>query len=240
MAFGLVLIFLSIFLYGLHFIIFKDAHHIWIYLLGDIAFIPIEVLVVTLIIHQLLSRREKKTMLNKLNMVIGVFFSEAGNGLLRCITDLSGNAGTYCDILKPKENWGAPQFREALRRTSSIDPQVDCCKSDLKELRSYLLEKRSCLIRLLENPNLLEHDTFTDVLWAVVHLSEELAARDLSEPLPDTDAIHLAGDIKRAYTCMVAAWLAYMRHLKNAYPYLYSLAVRQNPFDVDASVTVTE
>ena len=239
-AFGVVLVLLSALLYLLHFSIFRDAHHIFIYLLGDIAFIPIEVLVVTLIIHELLSRREKKTMLNKLNMVVGVFFSEAGNELLRRITGFSGNAGTYCDILKPKANWGPPQFRDALRRASSIDPRLDCRKDDLKELQTYLLEKRTCLMRLLENPNLLEHEAFTDVLWAVVHLTEELAARDLSQPPADADARHLTGDIKRAYECTVAAWLEYMQHLKSAYPYLFSLAVRQNPFDAAASVTVTE
>ena len=31
----------------------------------------------------------------------------------------------------------------------------------------------------------------------------------------------------------------YLRHLKDAYPYLYSLAMRQNPFDPEACVTVT-
>ena len=237
-AFGGVLVLLSVLFYALHFAIFRDAHHIWIYLLGDIAFVPAEVLVVTLIIHQLLSRREKKVMLNKLNMVIGVFFSETGNELLRRITGFSGNADAYCDILKPQGEWGAAQFRDALQRVSSIDPRMDCGKGDLKELQAYLREKRTCLMRLLENPNLLEHEAFTDVLWAVVHLMEELAARDLSEPLPDADATHLTGDMKRAHLRTVAAWLAYMQHLKGAYPYLYSLAVRQNPFDASASATV--
>lgn len=55
---------------------FRDPHHIFLYLIGDIAFVFIEVLLVTLIIHQLLSRREKQAMLKKLNMVIGAFFSE--------------------------------------------------------------------------------------------------------------------------------------------------------------------
>ena len=238
--FGAVLVLLSALLYVLHFAIFRDAHHLWIYLLGDIAFVPLEVLIVTLIIHQLLSRREKKTMLNKLNMVIGVFFNETGNELLRRTTGFCGNAEAYFDLLKPKGNWGPPQFRDALRRASSIDPQIDCRKGDLQELRNYLLEKRACLLRLLENPNLLEHESFTDVLWAVVHLTEELAARDLSQAPPDTDAMHLAGDIKRAHVHTVAAWLEYMQHLKSAYPYLFSLAVRQNPFDAAASPTITK
>ena len=60
---------------------FRDTHHIFIYLIGDIAFVFLEVLLVTLILHQLLRYREKKAMLNKLNMVIGAFFSEVGGEL---------------------------------------------------------------------------------------------------------------------------------------------------------------
>jgi formate-dependent nitrite reductase membrane component NrfD len=80
---GILLILLSIFFYSVHFVVFRDAHHIFIYLIGDIAFVFIEVLLVTLIIHQLLSEREKRTMFKKLNMVIGAFFSETGTTLLR-------------------------------------------------------------------------------------------------------------------------------------------------------------
>jgi hypothetical protein len=47
------LIALSALLYLIHYEIFKDAHHIFIYMIGDIAFLPIEVLLVTLIIHHL-------------------------------------------------------------------------------------------------------------------------------------------------------------------------------------------
>jgi len=34
---------------------------------------------------------------------------------------------------------------------------------------------------------LLEHDTFSDLLWAVFHLAEELAHRDNVKDLKDTD-----------------------------------------------------
>lgn len=80
--FGLLLVLLSVFFYAVHYAIFRDSHHIFIYLIGDIAFVFIEVLMVTLIIHHLLAEREKRAMLNKLNMVIGAFFSEVGTSLL--------------------------------------------------------------------------------------------------------------------------------------------------------------
>ncbi|MBA7569274.1 hypothetical protein ES708_11013 [subsurface metagenome] len=36
----------------------------------------------------------------------------------------------------------------------------------------------------------------------------------------------------------ISEWLDYMKHLKNNYPYLFSLAMRTNPFDANASVEV--
>ena len=237
--FGAGLAVLSLALHFLHYLIFSDLHHICIYLLGDIAFIPLNVLVVTLIIDKLLNKREKQSLMNKLNMVIGVFFSETGNELLRRLTEFSGAADKFRDTMKPGMNWSVRDIRNISKTTRTIDPGIDCARASLKNLKAFLLDRRSSLLRLMENPNLMEHEAFTDVLWAVVHLTEELAARDLDKPMPAPDAAHLAGDIRRAYEQLVQSWLGYMAHLKVAYPYLYSLALRQNPFDPSASATIT-
>jgi hypothetical protein len=53
----------------------------------DIAFVPIQVLLVTLIISGLLNMREKRVRLEKLNMVIGTFFSEVGTRLVAYFSD---------------------------------------------------------------------------------------------------------------------------------------------------------
>jgi len=91
-AWFVILLLLSIIFYVIHYAIFRDAHHLFLYLIGDIAFVFIEVLLVTLIIHQLLSYREKKAQLNKLNMIIGAFFSEVGTKLLKNLTDFDISA----------------------------------------------------------------------------------------------------------------------------------------------------
>jgi len=85
---------------------------------------------------------------------------------------------------------------------------------------------------------LLENESFTELLYAVFHLAEELAYRDDLRKSPVTDKTHLAGDIKRAYVLLVHQWLDYMAHLKTHYPYLFSLAMRTNPFDQQASPIV--
>jgi len=235
---GLLLVLLSAFFYAVHFVVFRDAHHIFIYLLGDIAFVFIEVLLVTLIIHQLLSEREKRAMLKKLNMVIGAFFSEVGTPLLKYFRGFETDSEKISKHLVIDDGWSAEHFDRVEAFLKNRDYTVDINNGDLEGMRSFVIDKRQFLLRLLENPNLLEHEEFTELLWAVFHLAEELSHRKTVNGLPDTDYKHLSGDIKRAYGLLIREWLSYMEHLKNSYPYLFSLAVRINPFVPGASAEV--
>jgi hypothetical protein len=235
---ALALIVSSVILYFIHFAIFGDPHHIFIYMVGDIAFVPIEVLLVTLVVHRVLSRREKRAMLEKLNMVIGVFFSEVGTGLLTVFSDSDPKLDEIKGRLICCTDWSDREFSDASKLLKGHDYGIAIEKVDLKDLRALLIKKREGLMRLLENPNLLEHDSFTQLLQAVFHLTEELANRDDLDQLPDSDRAHLAGDVKRSYVLLVSEWIDYMKHLKNNYPYLFSLAMRTNPFDESASAVV--
>lgn len=235
---GLGLIVLSAAAYYVHYLIFHDAHHIFIYLLGDIAFVPIEVLLVTVIIHQLLSIREKRSRLEKLNMVIGAFFSEVGSKLLVLFSDFDPKLEMIKRDLVVTDEWTEKDFDAVEKKLRGYDYNVEVNKVDLEHLRNLLLEKKGFLVRLLENPNLLEHETFTNLLWAVFHLAEELTARKKVRDLPKNDIEHLARDVKRVYIQLVYQWLDYMQHLKGNYPYLFSLAMRTNPFDESANVEV--
>jgi hypothetical protein len=238
MMLGLSLIALSAFVYLIHFFIFRDAHHIFIYMVGDIAFVFFEVLLVTLIIHRLLSEREKRSRLEKLNMVIGTFFSEVGTKLITYFSDFDPNLEQIKDELKMKADWSDRDFDRVSARLKKYDYQVDFGALDRQGLKDFLMSKRAFLLRLLENPNLLEHETFTDLLRAVFHLTEELHNRDDVSKLLESDSEHLSGDVKRAYVLLVQEWWDYMRYLKDNYPYLYSLAIRTNPFDEEASPIV--
>lgn len=235
---GLFFILLSSLLYFIHYAMFKDVHHIFIYLIGDIAFVPIEVLMVTLIIHRLLSMREKRARMQKLNMVIGAFFSEVGTKLLTFFSDFDPKLNEIRRYLIVTNDWSEEEFLSVSKRLKKYDYGIEIQKFDLDGLRSFLLGKRDFLIRLLENPTLLEHESFTGLLQAVFHMTEELDCREDMKALPDADYEHLAGDIKRGYVLLVHQWVDYMKHLKDNYPYLFSLAMRTNPFDRTASPIV--
>jgi len=235
---GLSLIALSALVYFIHYFIFRDAHHIFIYLVGDIAFVFLEVLLVTLVLHQLLRYREKKAMLNKLNMVIGAFFSEVGRELLKKFSDFDTKSSEISRKLVITNESFEKEFSKICKSVQNHAYNIDSKRGDLENIKNFLKEKRQFLLNLLENPNLLEHESFTNLLWAVFHLTEELTFRRSLNGLPETDCQHLAGDIRRAYHLLIIEWLYYMKHLKANYPYLFSLAVRTNPFDANASVEV--
>jgi len=233
-----LLIVLSIFSYFIHFLIFRDIHHIFIYFLGDLAFVPIEVLLVTVIIHRMLNMREKRAIIEKLNMVIGAFFSEVGTSLMKHFFKFDDNFNTISERFLTIKEWSKKDFFTSKRELHTFNFTIDIKKGNLDSLHSFLIKKRDFLLRLLENPNLLEHDTFTDLLWAVTHLTEELACRENLNETIESDAQHLAADMKRAYVILIKEWLDYMNHLRISYPYLYSLAIRMNPFNPDASPVV--
>ena len=91
------------------------------------------------------------------------------------------------------------EFIKVGKNIRRYEVSINSKKGDLNEVKIFLIRKRQFLLNLLENPNLLERESFTNLLWAVFHLTDELAHRADLKKLPDSDYQHLAGDIKRAY-----------------------------------------
>ncbi len=231
---AILLLFISLLFYGIDFLVFGHAPDIAAGFLGNFAFLPIYVLFVTLVIERVIRERERQVIRQKLNMVIGLFFNEVGTDLLRNLTGFLDDPRDLIERLKVTVYWSDRDFKEAASFLARWEQKVDSRTGDLACLRDYLVGKKGALLGLLENPNLLEHEAFTDLLWAVSHLLQELEARKSLTGLPDTDLNHLSGDIQRAYTYLLREWLIYMQHLKADYPYLFSLAVRMNPMDPEA------
>lgn len=174
----------------------------------------------------MLNKRERKVRLEKLNMVIGTFFSEVGTQLLADFSKFDLQLERMRKDLIVTNDWSEKDFLHTIKVLQNVD---------LEHLRTFLFEKRDFLLRLLENPTLLEHESFTHLLRAVFHLTEELACREDVRKLPDTDKAHLAGDIKRSYALLVHQWLTYMKYLKNHYrisfllPYGRILSIVRHP-----------
>jgi hypothetical protein len=236
---GGILLAAAVIIYVINYVIFWDGRNLLFYIIIDIGFLPIEVLVVGVIVERLISRREKGAIAQKLNMVIGAFFSELGTPLLARLTPSMTGAAEIRDQLHLRGTWKKDDFSRASQFAHDLNCDIDLSKVDLYDLRAYMLEKRDFILRLLENPNLIEHDRFTDLLWAVMHVVDELEARPVLTDLPHADEAHLRLDVRRAYNALMSEWILYAEHLKANYPYLFSLMVRMHPFQDAPSATVS-
>jgi len=225
--------------YAVHWAIFRNAHDIFYYLLMDIGFLFVQAILATLVFDQLLNAHERQLLQRKLNVMVGVFFSQVGTPLLRLLSAFDSRAEEMREHLRVDGTWSAERVAETETILKGHQSQIDASRGDLAGLKLILDRQRDFLVRLLESPNLLEHEILTELLWAVFHLADELAHRSNLASLSKPDRLHLEGDIRRAYQLLVRSWLQYVNHLKTDYPYLFSLAMRTNPFDPNARVEIS-
>lgn len=226
---------------GLYFIqnlVFKSPRDTFFYLFQDLAFVPLQVIIVTLVLDQFLSAREKRDKLLKLNTVISAFFSELGAEAISYMSVSNVNLSDLKNSLSATSEWNEANFQKASKVVKSFQFQMDCKVTQLDTLREFLHDNKPYILKMFDNPNLLEHDAFTEMLWALLHVSQELECRESLEGLPKTDLAHLSNDVMRAYRLLTIEWVCYMKYLKIDYPYLFSLASRKNPFEGRRSVII--
>ncbi|KJR46712.1 hypothetical protein UF75_2895 [Desulfosporosinus sp. I2] len=235
---GILLIISSSLLYSIQIYIFNSPRDTFYYLFQDLAFVPLQVIIVTLVLDKLLTAREKQEKLLKLNIIISAFFSELGAEAISRMTSSNLNLSALEVGLRVDSGWNEAEFKKASNIVKGFKFQVESTSIQLVSMREFLHANKPYLLRMFDNPNLLEHDAFTEMLWALLHVTEELESRESLEGLPKNDIAHLSNDVMRAYRFLTIEWVCYMKYLKKDYPYLFSLATRKNPYKGKSSVII--
>lgn len=194
--------------------------------------------VVASITDVFVNRREEKIRKEKVNMVLGLFFSEMGNELLKHFVKFDNEVKSLYKNLRVSIKWENQDFNNAYDLLKKHRISINSHKGDLQALLECMQSRSDLLLRLIENPIIQEHENFTELLRAIFHLRDELSHRNNLSELLDSDRKHLEGDISRVYKLLIFEWLRYLRYIKKNYGYLFSLAVRTNPFDPDVTVAV--
>ena len=184
------------------------------------------------------NRREEAIRQQKIDMVTGLFFSEMGNELLKHFIRFDPETEALHKILKVSVEWKNEDFDRAHNLLKKHRLSINSCQGDILALLKHLQNSADLLLRLIENPIVQEHENFTELLRALFHLRDELLNRNDLFELLDSDRKHLEGDITRVYNLLIFEWLRYIRYLKKSYGYLFSLAIRINPFDPEATAVV--
>jgi len=228
----------SVLLYLGQVALFRRPGETLFYLFQDFAFLPVQVLLVTFVLNALIARREKRRLLAKLYMVIGAFYSQVGNRLLELLLALDPEREQLGRGFLGVKSWSDAELKRLRASFAGSGQGIRPAAAELERLRSLLGAERAFLLGLVENPNLLEHESFTEVLLAVFHLTEELTYRSDLAALPPSDLAHLAGDAQRVYRLLSQEWLSYAAHLRANYPYIFSLVMRLHPFQVKPDAVV--
>lgn len=227
---GIILIGLSVAIYLIQIALFNDSRNTKFYFLQDMAFVPVQVLLVTLILDEILNIREKQLKVKKMDLIISTFYTELGITLIKTLSEFIINFDELKKDLNSNTNWSDINSHKMRKIINDFQVKADSRKGNLESLKCYLIDRKSYMLKVFENPNLMEHDVFTDMLWAIYHIADELDHRGDLLILQLEDSEHISGDIERAYKLLVSEWTYYMNHLNREYPYLYSLAERRNPF----------
>ena len=160
----LILILLSVIFAVIQLLAFHDTKESVFLFLQDMIFLPINIILVTFILDKILQFREKQEKLDHMNIVISAFFSEIGNDLLRLLNENIAELDQIRNLLAMSPEWNDETFRRAADTVKDASYTVIPTSEYLSHLKSRMPVDRALIIRLFENPNLLEHDSFTDTL----------------------------------------------------------------------------
>lgn len=245
LKFSILMVILIIIIYGSNYLVLGDPEHIISYIWTHLGFIPVDILVVAFLLDEIIEKKEKEAMLEKLDMLMSTFFSEVGNDLITQLSTVNKYKAST-ENLKSIKDWDDKDYENKLKelKNSTVDFTADISPEEreefLENLRLFLSEKREFIINLINNPNLLEKEEFTSLINAILHLDEELEHRKDLALVNDADFGHLNGDMQRVYEKLVYEWVYYLKYLNKHYPYMIALMIRTNPFDEDADVYVKE
>ncbi len=226
-----VMIATAVLIYVLQIVIFKDPHESMFLLFQDLAFLPISVILISYILEKYLKNMEKEENFKKLQIVVSAFYSEVGTSLIRKISHFDSNLESFKEEMDFEQELRGKGKKQIIKLLRNFEYDIDSHTGNLVDLKEFLISKKIYISRMFENPNLLEHSRFTDMLWSVYHLLDELENREDLKFLPKNDMLHLSIDIMRAYPLLIIEWFEYMTYLRQEYPYLYSLAIRKSPFE---------
>ena len=149
--FSIIMVLLIIIIYGSNYLVLGDAEHIISYVWTHLGFIPVDILLVAFLLDEIIEKKEKEAMLEKLDMLMSTFFSEVGNELISQLSTVNKYKAST-ENLKSIKNWNEEDFDNKLSELKkstvdfSADVPVEQREEFLENLRTLLAGKREFII----------------------------------------------------------------------------------------------
>lgn len=226
----LLLLCASALLYAIHYLIFRDLHHLAIFGLHELAFVPLEVILVTLGLDQLVEKTHREEARSKVSIIETLYFNESGGTMLRYLTSFDPDAARLRELLQVTEDWHSSDFRQAIRQLKSYPFLLDLDRIDFFGLHYHLSQRHEYYRSMLENPALTQSEAFTEMIMKIYLLWEELDGRTNLYQLPEKDRNYLAELLHEIYRELTEYWLdnVYNHSIHNRFR--LHRAIESNPF----------
>ncbi len=226
----LLLLCTSALLYAIHYLIFRDLHHLAIFGLHELAFVPLEVILVTLGLDKLVEKTHREEARSKVSIIETLYFNESGGTMLRYLTSFDPDAARLRELLQVTENWRSSDFRQAIRQLKSYPFLLDLDRIDFFGLHYHLSQRHEYYRSMLENPALTQSEAFTEMIMKIYLLWEELDGRTNLYQLPEKDRNYLAELLHEIYRELTEYWLdnVYNHSIHNRFR--LHRAIESNPF----------
>lgn len=232
---GLVIFFslLSIVLLAIHHFIFHENGY-WanFLLLHEIALMPLEFVVVTLGLEQIMELTHKRENQAKISMIESVFFSESGSDMLLYLVscDADKDVEELRSVMDVQPDWNNKQIKQARTAVKNITYEVDPSKIDFFGLHYHLSTRHGYFLKVIENPALSGHERFTELLLHIYHLWEELESRTDLYNLPKEEREYLCRSVNAVYRELAIEWMQNATDLLLHQPERLHHVIRTNPF----------
>ena len=112
--FSILMVILIIIIYGSNYLVLGDAEHIISYIWTHLGFIPVDILVVAFLLDEIIERKEKEAMLEKLDMLMSTFFSEVGNDLISQLSSVNKYKANT-ENLNSIKNWEQKDYENIIK-----------------------------------------------------------------------------------------------------------------------------
>lgn len=226
----LLLLCASALLYAIHYLIFRDLHHLAIFGLHELAFVPLEVILVTLGLDQLVEKTHREEARSKVSIIETLYFNESGGTMLRYLTSFDPDAARLRELLQVTKDWHSSDFRQAIRQLKSYPFLLDLDRIDFFGLHYHLSQRHEYYRSMLENPALTQSEAFTEMIMKIYLLWEELDGRTNLYQLPEKDRNYLAELLHEIYRELTEYWLdnVYNHSIHNRFR--LHRAIESNPF----------
>ncbi len=226
----LLLLCASALLYAIHYLIFRDLHHLAIFGLHELAFVPLEVILVTLGLDQLVEKTHREEARSKVSIIETLYFNESGGTMLRYLTSFDPDAARLRELLQVTQDWRSSDFRQAIRQLKSYPFLLDLDRIDFFGLHYHLSQRHEYYRSMLENPALTQSEAFTEMIMKIYLLWEELDGRTNLYQLPEKDRNYLAELLHEIYRELTEYWLdnVYNHSIHNRFR--LHRAIESNPF----------